>query len=300
MSVPEGFTEEEWASLSPEEQNGILEIDESEDLDALKEIAGEHQEDAANVPEAPAEEAEAVAEEPAGTPELAPEVAALIEQNRLLMEKLTALSKGTEEPASDVPADPPAAFDFQDAYKRQAEALTEGDTGTYAQIGAEIENARIELSRQVANEVVSANQADIMAWNAVDAVIAAAHKEYPFLDLDAKDAAGKSIANQQAVDMVVAVRNGYLAQGIPMAQAIAKAVDQVGPLFRPRESQPAPSPRPSASQPDVVTLGSIPQEQGEDTSGNPWAKLDALQGEEYEAALERLTPAQRDAYLAGT
>ena len=57
--------------------------------------------------------------------------------------------------------------------------------------------------------------------------------------------------------------------------------------------------KPKAPLPDHVTLGDIPAAGAEDVGDDPYAVLDKLTGEAYEAALERLTPTQKDAYEAG-
>jgi len=57
--------------------------------------------------------------------------------------------------------------------------------------------------------------------------------------------------------------------------------------------------KPPAPLPDHVTLGDIPAAGAEDVGDDPYSALDKLSGEAYEAALERLTPQQKDAYEAG-
>ena len=58
-----------------------------------------------------------------------------------------------------------------------------------------------------------------------------------------------------------------------------------------------PSGKPPATRPTVQTLSNVPAAHGNDV-GDPFAALDRLSGVAYENAIERLTPEQRDAYLA--
>jgi len=93
------------------------------------------------------------------------------------------------------------------------------------------------------------------------------------------------------------------ASGMELLLAADKAVKEAfgitkaAPAGKP--AAPADAGKPPATKPTLKTLADVPAAAAEDTSGDPFAALDKLSGEAYEKALEKLTPAQQEAYQAG-
>jgi hypothetical protein len=119
----------------------------------------------------------------------------------------------------------PKAFDIDAKEEEYANALMEGDVKKAAQIRKEI-NA--EITRQALENASSAAEARVsarVAKSEFENTVAAVIETYPFLDSTSK------AANQEAIEMVVALRDGFIAKGDSPAEALAKAASKVGPLF---------------------------------------------------------------------
>lgn len=65
----------------------------------------------------------------------------------------------------------------------------------------------------------------------LDAVAAWAYRHFPFLN------SASSYANNSAIDEVVAIRDQAIRAGVPPAEALAQAVEQIGPTYEAMESQ---------------------------------------------------------------
>lgn len=119
-------------------------------------------------------------------------------------------------------------FDFDEAEERYSEALYDGDTEAAKKIRAEIRAKEREAAEAAAAAVIERERAEMQAkqqQEQIQGVVAKAYKRYPFLNPDSGE------MDQDAVDEVVALRNLYLQRGMPAAEAIAKAVDKVGPRY---------------------------------------------------------------------
>ena len=66
---------------------------------------------------------------------------------------------------------------------------------------------------------------------------------------------------------------------------------------KPEEKKPDEK-KPAAALPDHKTLSDVPAAGKNGAEDDAFAQLDKLSGEAYEAALERLSPEVRDAYLS--
>jgi hypothetical protein len=86
-----------------------------------------------------------------------------------------------------------------------------------------------------------------------------------------------------AADKAVRTAFGIPAPGKKAAAAAAAPVEDKG--------------KPPAQKPDVKTLGAVPAAAPNSTEDG-FSAIDKLTGEAYEAALERMTQEQRDAYAA--
>lgn len=262
MQAPEGYTQDEWDGLTDAEREGILGDDLSEEeKSALEEIAEEEEEIDPNDPAAGKEEVATPEAGETGSPS----------------EETDPDAGGKDNFESHSKAGEP--FDFDEAEDRYMDAMVEGDRDLAKQIRAEIRDEEKKLLYRESEEV-----------DAVNKVVSSAYSKYPFLDNTAKD------CNTKAIEMVRTMAGSYMGRdGLSRAAAISKAVEEIGPLFDTTTVQKPKKPK--EDRPDLKTLGNIPQAQDEDTGKDPFAALDALEGESYEEALEKLSPAQRDAYL---
>lgn len=162
---------------------------------------------------------------------------------RLRLEEELARSRGQAKPAEEVKPEPaPAAFDFDDAEDRYAEALLEGDKALAKAIRTEIRTeerkqyvieAKQTVREQTQHERDEAAAAQQKA--AIGVVVEAAYAKYPVLDPsnDAHDS--------EALLDVVAHRDLLISRGTPPAQAIAQAVERIGSRLEPA-AKPKPKP----------------------------------------------------------
>ena len=119
-------------------------------------------------------------------------------------------------------------FDFDEAENRYGEAIYDGDMETAKQIRAEIRAAERKAAEDAARAVLEqerAQMAQVQQQQQLQTTVSKAYEQYPFLNPDAAD------MNQDAIDEVVALRNLYLQRGDTPAEAIARAVDKVGPRY---------------------------------------------------------------------
>lgn len=279
--MSEKYTEEELSMLSEEERAG-LEVKEEEGIDPaiLKEVAGE---------------GEAVVTPPV-EPEVVEEIVPEPPKVEVVPEPEPPKSASVDEPYPRLP-DPPAEYDFDAAELRYMRASNEGEEELALSIRKEIraeEKKVITFENEVAR--IGAKKADIeKARNDAFEVDRANYvtlvndyiKKYPFL--------GKN-GNKDAIEEVEASTqyqvNNY---GKTWTEALRIAVDKVAPRY----TMAAPAiPTPTPSRPDIKTLANVPITQSNSPDNSKWAALDSISdGEAYEAALEKLTPSEREEYL---
>lgn len=119
-------------------------------------------------------------------------------------------------------------FDFDDAETRYSEAIYDGDMEQAKQIRAEIRVAERKAAEDAARAVLEqerSQMAQAQQQQELQATVSKAYEQYPFLNPD------DTGMNQDAIDEVVALRDLYLKRGEAPADAIAKAVDKVGPRY---------------------------------------------------------------------
>lgn len=129
------------------------------------------------------------------------------------------------------PAAAPATADFDADAKEQEfiAALMEGDATKAAKVRREINsNLVLEATRQAE---VQLNQRD--AARQVDRVVAKSIKDHPWLDRP---------EGADAVEMITALRDRFIAQGKPVHQALADAVAKIAPKYAPAATAGADTP----------------------------------------------------------
>jgi len=148
------------------------------------------------------------------------------EENARLKAYLEAVNKSpTPAAKDDKPKEEVKPYDFEDAEKRYADALIEGDKDAAAKIRTEIRNAE-EKTRETKDGEKNAEIATRQALeNEAAAIATKMFKEYPFFDSTAAN------HSKQALKVFLAVRNEAFRTGVPFPQAVQQAFDEVGPAY---------------------------------------------------------------------
>jgi hypothetical protein len=307
LLAEEGYTEDELSDLSQEEKDAILdgiqnpETDEDEegaviDEDSLKAIAGDEEEEPEEKPaekaakEAPVEDVEAEEE------------VALPTDSELLAYRpsVTDADIKVELPGLDVVPE-----EIQKQFDELADKFESGDLSR-----AEYDKGRDDLNRKVfgdnlaARDKAKAAAVPDIIWEKEQVQFFAARPGYGGEDLKSKALLG---ALSETVKTLSSDPKNAKWTGM---QLLIEADKQVKEIFgRAKPASAAASGKkvetvkkdgkPPANIPDIVTLGDLPAASSEDVGDDPFAAIDNLSGAAYEAALERMTPAQREAYEAG-
>lgn len=286
--IPEGFSADEWNNLSAEEREGVLSTDD-EGPDGSSNPADEKKEEAATppVPEVPAgvqgEDPPAASEEGGAEPGLN-----LFESfDDEIAPKIPTVPLSV---SNDVPADLKAKID------ELAERFDVGEMSV-----REYTDQRDALNREVWQRNLQAAQEAqaAKAWEAEQAHFLTKNPAYTEDSLRGKalfgmlDAAVRTLA----ADPANADKSGY--QILQMAHKEVVGIVK-GAANAPKEtpsSVPATGAKPKAAKPDIATLGDVPASAA-NVGEDPFAAIDRLDGEAYEAALERMTPDQLKSYRA--
>ena len=214
---------------------------------------------------------------------------------RLQLEEELARARGAaSKPDAKPENEQPAAYDFDNAEDRYAEALMDGDKELARAIRAEIraeERKAFEAEGAKAARMTAAEelrQRDQLAeQDALAKVAAESIAKYPFLDPQS------AAANEDAIEDVVARRNYYIQQGMAPSKALALAVDKAAPRYaKPAAKSGAPSATEDQIRRNLERSSRIPQtpagvgERGKDID---YAKLsedefDALSAEDKRRA----------------
>ena len=289
MSRPSDVSEQEWALLSDEEREAFgVSMDDLAGDDGTDGLDLPDDDDAAGdgVVDTPAAASEPAAEpKPAADPVADPEP-----EPEPFIPKLT----------GDVPAELQAKLDDLD------KQFEEGDIGLReynAQRDAlrdQILDARIQAQREQhtqqqqddVNQKASAKwNEDVRSWIDADENKDLKSNGWLFSQVDAEV---KRLASDKAV--VDRVLSGELDNIGVLNLAKKNVTDGIRVLTGGKAE---PGKRPAAGIPDVKTLGDAPPAANNGTGESPYAHLDNLTGEAFEAALARLSPEQQDAYLSG-
>lgn len=138
---------------------------------------------------------------------------------RLRLEEDLARARGAAPARQD--DGPEVEPDLKAMRKQRNEALMEGDTDKAEAIEEQIDAIREERATAKAIQRMQQSQQLDTFKTTVSAVI----KDYPFLD---SDSAAK---NEDAIEMVVALRDRHIANGKSPAEALRLAAEKVGPRF---------------------------------------------------------------------
>ncbi len=306
---PQGYTEEEWRDLSPSERDGIKESLRLGDTDdEPEEELTEEQLQAVVGEETPPEE-EAITEvitspeeEPKPTPEIVTDDQLLAYRPLIDESQLPALPEPEPEIISN---------DIQLKLDELDKKYDDGDVKL-----TEYNRERDAINRQIINENNTRNQAirdeaianrtqtrADLVWRSEQATFFKTRPEYEYLP---EGTIKGKILYGALNEIVKSLDADPMNTGLSGMALLLKADKQVkeafGTLQKAEDKSPevkpkAPERKPPAPLPKTKTLADIPNAAPNETGG-PYAGLDKLRGQAYEDALERLTPAQRDRYLA--
>ncbi|WP_083272555.1 MULTISPECIES: hypothetical protein [Pseudomonadaceae] len=152
-------------------------------------------------------------------------------KRRLELEEELARTRGAV-PAKREEDPKPTAFDYDEAEDRYNQAILEGDADAAKAIRREIraaERKEIEEAAQQRADALYQQRAQEAAQRqqqaALPGVLKESYEKFPFLDYEG------SAPNMEAIEDVIALRNHYMANGEPIARALARAVAKVGPRY---------------------------------------------------------------------
>ena len=140
----------------------------------------------------------------------------VLEQNRQLTERLIALSGGNQPAAPETHAAP--AFDIKAKTKERNAKLLEGDEDAAASLDAEIAE---HYQQQAAVTATNAARA-VIEQDRTNMAVAEVMRDYPQLN-DAK----KKTFDADALQEVITLRNGYIQNGMSVAEALRKAAKRL-------------------------------------------------------------------------
>lgn len=170
----------------------------------------------------------------------------------LELEEELARAKGAA-PSAPKKEDPKAeTFDFDAAEERYSEALLDGEKDKARQIRAEIrtqeQKAADQRAEAAADRLYKTNKAaDDAARTKLefDLELSKAYAAYPFLSNESAD------ANPDAIDETLVWHQHFMAKGKTAAQALAAAVEKIGPRYAPKASE-EPGKQQEAPKPDLT------------------------------------------------
>lgn len=161
----------------------------------------------------------------------------------LELEEELARAKGAAPSAPKKEDHKPESFDFDAAEERYSEALLDGEKDKARQIRAEIraeeQKAADQRAEAAADRLYKTNKAaDDAARTKLefDLELSKAYAAYPFLSNESAD------ANPDAIDETLVWHQHFMAKGKTAAQALAAAVEKIGPRYAPN----------AADEPDKV------------------------------------------------
>jgi hypothetical protein len=307
--VPDGYTEEEWSDLSDVEKEGIcesIEAPEGEeepqgDLseEQLKKIVEEDKPPKKKPDEQDANPAngdggDTPPEKPPEKPPENPEEPQAVTDEALLSFKAVV----TDDELKLEEVIPPELKQQMDELEAKYD---EGDMSIH-----DYTAARDKVNRQIYkhNAGLEADARSEIAWKKEQFHFLKNRPEY--LPGQQADAPGKVRANAlfgalsetiKGLSSEEANANLTGMQLLVKADAIVKEAFGLKPGKKPEEKKPDEK-KPAAALPDHKTLSDVPAAGKNGAEDDAFAQLDKLSGEAYEAALERLSPEVRDAYLS--
>lgn len=163
----------------------------------------------------------------------AAELEQLAKQQSELIESLKGQKQAVQEEQKPEPA---ADSKIDSLGKQYEEKLFEGNLEEAAAIRNKINAAILEQARNdIRAEIKQESEAN-QQQRSIDEAADKAAKDYPFLDSNSKE------ANPEAINDVIAMRDGLVARGVPFHEAIAQAVAKVVKIY-------APVPAPTQDEP---------------------------------------------------
>ena len=140
----------------------------------------------------------------------------VLEQNRQLTERLIALSGGNQPAAPETHAAP--AFDLKAKIKERNAKLLEGDEDAAATLDEEI----IQYHQKQGAAAGAQAARELIEQDRTNAAVAEVMRDYPQLN-DAK----KKTFDADALQEVITLRNGYIQNGMSVAEALRKAAKRL-------------------------------------------------------------------------
>ena len=288
LNVPDGYKEDEWADLSVTEREAVMDTGE-EEKEPEDEIADDVLEELTKDEEAAAEEVHAP--EPSG--EVTP--AAGMSDEELLSFRPVIYESKLPTPVEEViPSELQEKLDTLDSKYDEGEMTLK-----------EYNKERDAINRQIIADNMRQTQVAreearyALVWKEEQRAFFEAHKEYELSD----DGSIKGKALFGALNNVIKELDRKT-PNMPGMQLLLKAHKEVSQMFGAasdkapaKDAAPKIGVKPAAKVPDSVTLGDVPIAKNNNTDG-AWGAIDKLEGEAYEAMLERLSPEQRKRYEA--
>lgn len=151
------------------------------------------------------------------------------EEKKRLERENAELKAAAGKPAVAEPAkkDEPPAFDEDKAELQYANLLAEGKFPEAVALRKDINKNIREQAREQAETNVETRQAQRQTAQTLTEVATQAVKDWPYLDTE--DGA-------ETMDLIIAARDGYVAKGMDVAQALKAAVAKIAPKFAPEGS----------------------------------------------------------------
>jgi hypothetical protein len=288
LLLEKGFTAEELMDLGDEEKAGLLMGDEDDEpVEDEPQVSAE--ELAKIAAEAPVVESPALAvEEP-----VFESPAVLSDEDLLKYRPVVTAAELTA--IADVPEELDAKLTALDA-KYDAGDLTM----------AQYNRERDKVNREIwdVQNTAKETQREAVSWQKTQGQFFRNRPEYLIVEgATPEEAERREImygAFRQKADALTAKQAETGMSDMEILVAADKAVKRIFNI-KPAEAAPvvAPEKKPPAKLPDIVTLGDLPAAAPTSLDSDPFAALDKLTGEAYEAALERLTDQQRRIYEDG-
>ena len=141
----------------------------------------------------------------------------VLEQNRQLTERLIAVTGGGKPTGAPAAEDPPA-FDLKAKIKERNAKLLEGDEDAAATLDEEI----IQYHQKQGAAAGAQAARELIEQDRTNAAVAEVMRDYPQLN-DAK----KKTFDADALQEVITLRNGYIQNGMSVAEALRKAANRL-------------------------------------------------------------------------
>ncbi len=215
--------------FTPSEEKTEVKLESQDDPEILARIAGETT-DEEPVPAADDKRGETI---PRGR------FNEVLEKNKALEAELAALKGAAKQSEPEKPAEPAidpveeAQKELKQLRSEHRKALADAllDTEDEAaqakvdELEEKIEALRDNLAQAKVMKTIETQTTRQTAQEKLQSVIDKAYEDFPFLDPKSPD------ANAELNNDIIAYRNGLVSQGVPMHQAVQRAVDKFAPAY---------------------------------------------------------------------